>query len=133
MKHLNDDAMNPHEHDALWKLLERATEYHASPEFADDVVRRSRLTSAERLAWWDRWFSPAPVFAAAAAAVCVGVGLWLGLPAPEPSSAPLAKDSFSRDGGFAHLQEVLEIEMFFAVIDRLDECSDEDLVALIGF
>jgi hypothetical protein len=132
--HKNSQDEPSLEHDPVWKLLERSQSRAAGPRFADDVVRMARLDVPPPSRFWHHWFAPVPALAAVAAAVVVGFFVLRPATDAPPSHAPVvtAKD-VEKEAGFAHIQEVLETEMLFAALERLDDISDEELVALIGF
>lgn len=133
----NPDHKSPAiEDDAVWSLLENASKTEAGPRFADDVVRMARLDGEREQPWWRRWFAPVPAatLAGAAAALVFGVFLVRNVDVPaEPGVASVEGTEVSSDNGFAHLQEVLETEMLLVAVERLDDFSDEELLALIGF
>jgi len=128
----------PIETDAVWKLLGNTRSYSAGPRFADDVVRLSRRHAKSSRPWWLRWLMPVPatVLAGGAAATAVVVGFFTLRPAPmaplEPTPAAVVSLE-SKDAGYAYIQEVLETEMLFAAVEHLDQFSDEELIALMGF
>lgn len=136
MKQLPDQNPTQVEDDAVWHLLDRASTRRPGPRFVDDVVRLSRLDGNSPQPWWSRWFAPVPLASVAGLAAAAIFGLFLfhaGQPGVVPGQSPVVSSQRSTDEEFAHVQEVLETEMLFAAVERLDETSDEELLALIGF
>jgi hypothetical protein len=136
MRKIPQHEESPIENDPVWDLLDHAHSRHAGPRFADDVVRLARLDADRPLPWWQRWFAPVPATALAGLAAAVVVGIFVIRPAgdaPQLQPPVVITVAESKEARFAHIQEVLETEMLFAAVEHLDEFSDEELVALIGF
>jgi len=136
MKPDSDQKSSPIEDDAVWSLLKHASNPVPGTRFADDVVRMARLDGERDQRWWSRWFAPIPAAAMAGAAAALVFGVFLLRNADVPMVHDVASTEvveIPSEAGFAHLQEVLETEMLFVAVERLDDFSDEELLALIGF
>lgn len=117
--------------DPVWKLLEQSQSRAASPRFTDQVVRLARLDVDESRSCWSRWFAPMRMGACTGVAAAMVIGFFALRSAPD---VPLAVGAdVVEEANFAHIQEVLEVEMLFAAVEYMDAFSDEELVALIGF
>jgi len=117
------------ETDAVWKLLDQAPPAAAGPRFVDNTLRAARLTP-QRLSWWKRLLSPAPLASlAAATAALVIAALSLLAPAPHPGTRSVTVDAKQA----AAIQDIAETETLIAAADYLDDFSDTELVNLIGF
>jgi ferric-dicitrate binding protein FerR (iron transport regulator) len=116
------------ENDAVWKLLEASPRAAASPRFASATVRMARLGGMPQ-PWWKRLVAPAPLagLAAACAAALIAV---ISLPRNQPS-APAT--TAIEPTAFTEIQELAETEILLSAVDHLDQFSDGELVALLGF
>jgi len=125
------------ENDPVWTLLGQASTPQAGPRFVDDVVRLAKLDGGPVAPWWKRWFaSPGPAAAFAGAAAAVLFGLFLLKPsadAPHDSPAPAISSHEVEAERLEHIQEVLETELLLVAVEHLNEFTDDELVALIGF
>lgn len=138
MKNSHHNHRHTLEDDPVWKLLGHASKPPEGPRFVDDVVRLAKLEGGPALPWWRRWLAspvPAAAFAGAAAAVLIGLfALRPAADAPPDAGAGLAAAPPAVEvDRLDHIQEVLESELLLVAVDHLDEFSDDELVALIGF
>lgn len=124
-KNQPDDAW---ESDAVWKLLDAAPAPKASPRFAENTLRAAR-NSAQSTPWWKSWkslFAPAPLtgLATATALAALLIAFF-----PSSENTPLPNDSALS----AETEEITDMENLIASIDHIDELSDSELIALIGY
>ncbi|MGD9419518.1 MAG: hypothetical protein Q7R22_011295 [Verrucomicrobiota bacterium JB025] len=119
------------ENDPVWKLLDQAPPATAGPRFTDDTLRAARL-AGQKNSWWKHLLTPAPLagFATATAALVLSLNVWL---TPETSTPQDPVVAAIDSPQAAAIQEFAETEALIAAVDHLDEFSDTELVALIGF
>lgn len=117
------------ENDAVWKLLDQAPPATAGPRFADDTVRAARL-AGQLAPWWKRMFAPLPLAGLAGATAALVLSLNSTF---SPSSQPGTQSAEIDTRQAAEIQEIAETETLIAAVDQLDDFSDNELVALIGF
>ena len=113
------------ESDSVWKLLDAAQAPKASPRFTENALRAAR-NSSPNVSWWKSLFAPAPLagLGTAAALAALAIAFF-----PSSENTPFPNDSTLS----AEIEEVSEMENLIASIDQLDELSDSELIALIGY
>ena len=119
-----DNDHDAWENDAVCDLLKQAPAPAASGSFADDTVRQARLADAPR-SWWQGLCTRGPVvgFAAATAAIIMLLGYFT-ITQRQATQAAIASST---------IEEIAETEMLLAAVDHLDDFTDTELAALIGF
>jgi len=128
MKAKKNQPEDAWESDAVWKLLDAAPAPKASSRFAENTLRAAR-NSAQSTPWWKSCkslFTPAPLagLATAAALAALAIAFF-----PNSENTPLPDDSMLS----AETEEISDMENLIASIDQLDELSDSELIALIGY
>lgn len=128
MKAKKNQPEDAWESDAVWKILDAAPAPKASPRFAQNTLRAAR-NSAQSTPWWKSWkslFAPAPLtgLATATALAALLIAFF-----PSSENTPLPNDSVLS----AETEEITEMENLIASIDHIDELSDSELIALIGY
>lgn len=113
------------ESDAVWKLLDAAPAPKASPRFAENALRAAR-NSSHNVSWWKSLFAPAPL-AGLSTATALAALLIAFFPSSE--NTPIPDDSVLS----AEIEEITDMENLIASIDHIDELSDSELIALIGY
>jgi len=125
MKTKNDQAEELWESDAVWKLLDSAPAPKASPRFADNTLRALR-NSTPKFSWWKSLLTPAPLISLSTTAAVAALAIAF---FPNSETTPIHDDfelSTASD-------EITEINTLIASIDHIDELSDSELIALIGY
>jgi hypothetical protein len=118
------------ESDSVWKLLDDAATPKASPRFVDNTLRAARSTTQQD-AWWKSWkslFAPAPLAGLGTAAALAALTIAFFPESPSSPNAPLSQDAM-----LSAETETIEIEDLIASVDEIDELSDSELIALIGY
>ncbi len=113
------------ESDPVWNLLDAAPAPKASPRFAENTLRAAR-NSSPNVSWLKSLFAPAPLagLGTAAALAALAIAFF-----PSSENTPFADDSALS----AEIEEVTDMENLIASIDHIDELSDSELIALIGY
>jgi hypothetical protein len=113
------------ESDPVWNLIDAAPAPKASPRFTENALRAAR-NSSPNVSWWKSLFAPAPLagLGTAAALAALAVAFF-----PSSDNAPFPDDSALS----AEIEEVTDMENLIASIDHIDELSDSELIALIGY
>lgn len=116
------------ESDPVWKLLDDSAAPKASARFAEKTLRAAR-TSTQNTAWWKSWkslFVPVPLagLVTAAALTALAIAFF-----PNTENAPFPEDALLGQ----ETEEIAEIENLIASIDHIEELSDSELIALIGY
>jgi hypothetical protein len=113
------------ESDPVWNLIDAAPAPKASPRFTENALRAAR-NSSPNVSWWKSLFAPAPLagLGTAAALAALAVAFF-----PSSDNTPFPDDSALS----AEIEEVTDIENLIASIDHIDELSDSELIALIGY
>ena len=116
------------ESDAVWKLLDAAPAPKASPRFTENTLRAAR-NSNQSTPWWKSWkyvFRPIPLagLTTAAAMAALAIAFF-----PSSEIIPLTDDSALS----AETEEITDMKNLIASIDHVDELSDSELIALIGY
>lgn len=124
MKTKKNQAEETWESDAVWKLLDAAPTPKASPRFADNTLRAAR-TNPPKVSWWKSLFTPAPLFGLGTAAAAAMAFAFF----PSSENTP-AHDDFELS---KNTEEIIEIDNLITSIDQIDELSDSELIALIGY
>jgi hypothetical protein len=128
MKEKKNQPEDAWESDAVWKLIDTAPAPKASPRFAENTLRAAR-NSAQSTAWWKSWkslFAPAPLASLSTAAALAALAIAF---FPSSDNTPFPDDSALS----AETEEITDMENLIASIDQLDELSDSELIALIGY
>lgn len=125
MKAKKNQPEDAWESDAVWKLLDAAPAPKASPRFAENALRAAR-NSSPNVSWWKSLFAPAPL-AGLASATALAALLIAFFPSAE--NTPLPDDSALS----AETEEFTDMDNLIASIDHIDELSDSELIALIGY
>ncbi len=128
MKAKNNQPEDAWESDPVWKLLDAAPAPKASPRFADNTLRAAR-NSTQSTPWWKSWksvFAPAPLAGLATATALAALLITF---FPHSENTFLPDDS----GLSAVTEEITDMENLIASIDHVDELSDSELIALIGY
>ncbi|MBU6170161.1 MAG: hypothetical protein KGQ87_01545 [Verrucomicrobia bacterium] len=128
MKAKKNQPEDAWETDAVWKLLDAAPALKAGPRFAEKALRAAR-NSAQSTPWWKSWkslFAPIPLAGLSTAAALAAVLIAL---APRSENTLLPDDSTLS----AETEEITDMENLIASIDHIDELSDSELIALIGY
>lgn len=115
--------------DATWALLEKAAPKQASDRFADDVVRTVR-TMPEKESIWAGIFGYAPWIGAVACAVLAAFILF-NQPGDHPEAPKMA--DVSTEAEWSEIEDVADAEILSAAAEHLDDFSDDELIAMIGF
>jgi hypothetical protein len=125
MKANKNQPEDPWESDPVWKLLDAAPAPKASPRFAENALRAAR-NSSPNVSWWKSLFAPVPLagLASATALAALLIAFF-----PSSDNTPFADDSALS----AEIEEVTDMENLIASIDHIDELSDSELIALIGY
>lgn len=125
MKAKKNQPEDAWESDAVWKLLNAAPAPKASPRFAENTLRAAR-NSSPNVSWWKSLFAPAPLtgLGTAAALAALAIAFF-----PSSDNTPIPNDSALSD----EIEEVTDMENLIASIDHIDELSDSELIALIGY
>jgi hypothetical protein len=113
------------ESDPVWNLIDAAPAPKASPRFTENALRAAR-NSSPNVSWWKSLFAPAPLagLGTAAALAALAVAFF-----PSSDNTPFPDDSALS----AEIEEVTDMENLIASIDHIDELSDSELIALIGY
>ena len=113
------------ESDPVWNLLDAAPAPKASPRFTENALRAAR-NSSPNVSWWKSLFAPAPLtgLGTAAALAALAIAFF-----PSSENTPFPNDSALS----AEIEEVTDMENLIASIDHIDELSDSELIALIGY
>jgi len=113
------------ESDPVWKLLDAAPAPKAGPRFTENALRAAR-NSSPNVSWWKSLFAPAPLagLGTAAALAALAIAFF-----PSSDNTPFPDDSALS----AETEEITEMENLIASIDHIDELSDSELIALIGY
>jgi hypothetical protein len=113
------------ESDPIWNLLDAAPAPKASPRFTENALRAAR-NSSPNVSWWKSLFAPAPLtgLGTAAALAALAIAFF-----PSSENTPFPNDSALS----AEIEEVTDMENLIASIDHIDELSDSELIALIGY
>lgn len=113
------------ESDAVWKLLDAAPAAKASPRFAEKALRAAR-NSSPNVSWWKSLFAPTPLagLSTAAALAALAIAFF-----PSAENTPLPDDLALS----AETEEFTDMDNLIASIDHIDELSDSELIALIGY
>jgi len=125
------ESHSPVESDPVWDLLDHASSHRADAGFVGRVTRAARGDASPSMPWWSRLLAPVPVTALAAACVALVAGFLALRPAAENDTPAIVSET--REQRIAHIQEVLETEMLLVAVENLDDFSNEELFALIGF
>jgi hypothetical protein len=131
MKKPHHDTPESLESDPVWDLLGHASTRQADTWFAGRVTRAAIQEAVKPRPWWSHLLAPVPA-AALAAAVAIVAGVFAILPGGK-SDAPSAGVPEAREARIAHIEDVLETEMLLVAVEHMDDYSDEELTALIGF
>ena len=119
------------ESDPVWKLLDASAAPKAGPRLVERTLRAARMTT-QRDAWWKSWrslFAPAP-FAGLSTAAALAALTFAFLPtSPTSPTVPITHEFVLN----AEAEEITEIDYLIASIDEIDELSDSELIALIGY
>ncbi len=132
---MNRDPQDPQsteEQDAVWKLLAKAPAPTASPYFVQKTTRLAMETPQAK-PWWVGWWTkalPLGGLAAAAAAIALTVSGVLQTTTPGDGDSGIAQHQSPQAQA---IQDIAETEMLIAASDNLNEFTDQELVALIGF
>ncbi len=116
------------ESDPVWKLIDDDDAPKASARFAENTLRAAR-TSTQNTAWWKSWkslFVPAPLarLGAAAALTALAIAFF-----PSSDNTPFPEDALL----VQETEEIAEMENLITSIDHIEELSDSELIALIGY
>jgi hypothetical protein len=113
------------ESDPIWNLLDAAPAPKASPRFTENALRAAR-NSSPNVSWWKSLFAPAPLtgLGTAAALAALAIAFF-----PSSDNTPFPDDSAIS----AEIEEITDMENLIASIDHIDELSDSELIALIGY
>ena len=113
------------ESDPVWNLIDAAPAPKASPRFTENALRAAR-NSSPNVSWWKSLFAPAPLagLGTAAALAALAIAFF-----PSSDNTPIPNDSALS----AEIEEVTDMENLIASIDHIDELSDSELIALIGY
>lgn len=115
--------------DALWELLAEAKPTKATPVFAQNVLRETRLSTSEKDSPLKRFFKPSIFVPSAALAVLLIGGLIsfnMRLPEQEVSQVK-TEESPSRDAVSTWIDDTL----LAAAIENPELFSEEEIVAMI--
>ena len=119
--------------DDVWELLGKAAPKQPSGRFTDDTVRAAKLLP-EADSWWPKVVRFTPVAALAACAVFGAFFLYSGdVTNDTGAAAPVAKVKSANESTWTQIEAVADVEIMSAAADHLDEFSDQDLIAMIGF
>ena len=124
MKKKKDQSKEAWESDAVWDLLDAVPAPKAGPRFADNTLRAAR-TNPPKVLWWKSLFTPAPLFGLGTAAAAAMAFAFF----PSSESTP-AHDDFQLS---ENTEEIIEIDNLITSLDQIDELSDSELIALIGY
>ncbi|MGA0854169.1 MAG: hypothetical protein ACO3RK_05070 [Luteolibacter sp.] len=116
------------ESDPVWKLLDARTAPKAGPRLVERTLRAARMTT-QRDVWWKSWrtlFAPAPLAGLGTAAALAALTFAF---LPTSPTAPITHEFVLN----AEAEEIPEIDYLIASIDEIDELSDSELIALIGY
>lgn len=116
------------ESDSVWTLLDSAAAPKASARFAENTLRAARKCT-QNTAWWKSWkylFDPTPMVGLGAAATLAALAFVF---FPNTETAPLPREALVGH----ETEEIAEIENLIASIEQVDELSDSELIALIGY
>jgi hypothetical protein len=119
------------ESDPVWDLLGHASTHKADAWFAGRVTRAAVQEAVRPRPWWSSLLSPLPA-TALAAAVAIVAGVFAILPNGK-NDTPTADQPATQEASIAHIEDVLETEMLLVAVEHMDDYSDEELTALIGF
>jgi len=125
MKSKIDQPEEAWESDPVWKLLDDSAAPKASARFAEKTLRAAR-TSTQNTVWWKSLFVPRPLagLGTAAALTALAIAFF-----PNTENAPFPEDALLGQ----ETEEIAEIENLIASIDHIEELSDSELIALIGY
>ncbi|MFK7850163.1 MAG: hypothetical protein AB8D78_04220 [Akkermansiaceae bacterium] len=123
------DRSDWNEDDPTWDLLEKAVPKKASDRFADDVVRAVR-TMPEKDSFWSGMVGYAPWVGALA---CAALAAFLVISQQDVQSGNAPVVEVSPQEEWSEIEDVAEVEILSAAADHLDDFSDEELIAMIGF
>jgi hypothetical protein len=116
------------ESDPVWKLIDATAAPKASARFTEKTLRAAR-TSTQNTVWWKSWkslFVPAPLagLGTAAALTALAIAFF-----PSPDNTPFPEDTLL----VQETEEIAEMENLITSIDHIEELSDSELIALIGY
>ena len=126
-----------HQHEEVWEsdsvctLLGRAAPPKASARFAENTLRAARLCT-QNTPWWKSWkswkslFAPTPLAGLGAAATLAALALAF---FPNTETPPLPEEALVGH----ETEEIAEIENLITSVEQVDELSDSELIALIGY
>jgi len=125
MKSKIDQPEEAWESDPVWKLLDDSAAPKASARFAEKTLRAAR-TSTQNTVWWKSLFVPRPLagLGAATALAALAIAFF-----PNTENTPFPEDALLGQ----ETEEIAEIENLIASIDHVEELSDSELIALIGY
>jgi hypothetical protein len=125
MKSKIDQPEEASESDPVWKLLDDSAAPKASARFAEKTLRAAR-TSTQNTVWWKSLFVPRPLagLGAATALAALAIAFF-----PNTENTPFPEDALLGQ----ETEEITEIENLIASIDHIEELSDSELIALIGY
>jgi hypothetical protein len=125
MKSKIDQPEEAWESDPVWKLLDDSAAPKASARFAEKTLRAAR-TSTQNTVWWKSLFVPRPLagLGAATALAALAIAFF-----PNTENTPFPEDALLGQ----ETEEITEIENLIASIDHIEELSDSELIALIGY
>jgi len=128
MKAKKNEPEETWESDAVWKLLDAALPPKASPRFTENTLRAAR-NNAQNTPWWKSWKSmlaPAPL---------VGLSTTTALAALLIAFFPSSDNTLLPDDAVlnAETEEITDMENLIASINHVDELSDSEVIALIGY
>lgn len=113
------------ESDPVWQMLGNASTTKAGPRFADNTLRVIR-TTPNKVSWWKQLFAPGPITGLGTAATLTALAIAF---FPNPEISPLSADPAL---GY-ETEEITEIESLITSIEQVEELSDSELIALIGY
>ena len=119
------------ESDPVWKLLDASVAPKAGPRLVERTLRAARMT-AQRDAWWKSWrslFAPAPLAGLGTAAALAALTFAFFHTSSTSPTVPISHE-FALN---TEADEITEIDYLIASIDEIDELSDSELIALIGY
>ena len=113
------------ESDPVWKLIDDAAAPKASARFAEKTLRAAR-TSTQNTVWWKSLFGQTPLagLGAAAALTALAIAFF-----PSSDNTPFHEDALL----VQETEEIAEMENLLTSIDHIEELSDSELIALIGY